>query len=153
MRWRNKDIVATNKKLKELSVLETKVVSSETSNHERSLTYDHSFKGNLKRVTIMVLVLETSLTCNLSSNVEQVEVMLLKMKEVGVLKNKQMFLFLLFRTIKHVFIVIVIFFSDIFSAPLTQLTLKNVIDLDSLMLCLINSLREIKCHLSFIHGI
>jgi hypothetical protein len=87
MRRKNKDIVATNNKLKEFGVLDTKVVSSKISNHERSLAYDHSFKGNLKRVTIMVLVLETSLTCNLSSSVEQVEVMLLKMKQIGVFKN------------------------------------------------------------------
>jgi hypothetical protein len=75
------------------------------------------------------------------------------MKQVGVLKNKQMFFFLPFKTIKHVFIVIIIFFLDIFCVPLTQLTLKDVIDLDSLMLCLINNFGEIKCHLSFIHGI
>ncbi len=101
----------------------------------------------------MVLVLETSLACNMSSNVEQIEAMLLKMKEVGVFKNKQMLLFLPFRIIKYVFIVIVIFFSDIFSVLLTQLTLKDVIDLDSLMLCLICNLGEIRCHLSFIHSI
>ncbi len=101
----------------------------------------------------MVLVLETSLACNMSSNVEQVKTMLLKMKEVGVLKGKQMLLFLPSRTIKHAFIIIVIFFSNILSVPLTQLTLKNVIDLDFLMLCLISNLGEIRCHLSFIHSI
>jgi hypothetical protein len=41
----------------------------------------------------MVLVLETTLACNMSSNVEQVEAMLLKMKEVGVFKGKKMFFF------------------------------------------------------------
>ncbi len=101
----------------------------------------------------MVLVLETSLACNMSSNVEQAEAMLLKMKEVGVFKGKKMFFFLPSRIIKHVFIVIVIFLSNIFSVPFTQLTLKDVIDLDFLMLCLISSLGKIKCHLSFIHGI
>jgi hypothetical protein len=89
----------------------------------------------------------------MSSNVEQVKTMLLKMKEVGVLKGKQMLLFLPSRTIKHAFIIIVIFFSNILSVPLTQLTLKNVIDLDFLMLCLISNLGEIRCHLSFIHSI
>jgi hypothetical protein len=66
----------------------------------------------------------------MSSSLEQEDAMLLKMEEVGVLKDKQMFFYLPLRTIKHAFIVTIIFFSDIFSVPLTQLTLKDVIDLD-----------------------
>jgi hypothetical protein len=88
-----------------------------------------------------------------SSSVEQAKAMLFKMKEVGVLKNKQMLIFFPFKIIKHGFIVIVIFFLNIFNVPFTQLTLKDVINLDFLMLCQISSLGEIRCHLSFIHGI
>jgi hypothetical protein len=138
MRRKNEEMAAANKKLKELGVLDTEVASSKISNRERSLAYDHSLKGNLKRVTTMVPVLETASACSMSSSVEQAEAMLdqeidklLKMKEARVLKDKQVLLFLPSGTIKHSFVVI--FFSNIFSVPLTQLTLKDVVDLDSLV--------------------
>ncbi|CAK9270323.1 unnamed protein product [Sphagnum jensenii] len=96
MRRKNEEMAAANKKLKELGVLDTEVASSKISNRERSLAYDHSLKGNLKRVTTMVPVLETASACSMSSSVEQAEAMLdqeidklLKMKEARVLKDKQ----------------------------------------------------------------
>ncbi len=140
MRRKNEEMAAANKKLKELGVLDTEVASSKISNRERSLAYDHSLKGNLKRMTTMVPVLETASACSMSSSVEQAEAMLdqeidklLKMKEARVLKDKQVLLFLPSGTIKHSFVVTFIFFSNIFSVPLTQLTLKDVVDLDSLV--------------------